>query len=166
MILRHLRRTAPSWQAQSEAMARWTVSGQYAAERGASEHAWHRSERPIRIVPGMEDANSESREQTTSPASSKDMMAVFTCTKCDTRSAKPFSKRAYEHGVVIVQCPGCKGRHLLADRLGWFGEDGSVEDILARHGQDVKKVTTRDDGTLELAMGDILGQSGDDSSQS
>ena len=30
---------------------------------------------------------------------------------------------------------------------------------------DVKKVTTRDDGTLELAMGDILGKSGDDSSQ-
>ena len=53
----------------------------------------------------------------------------------DTRSAKPFSKQAYENGVVIVQCSGCKGRHLLADRLGWFGEDGSVEDILARHGQ-------------------------------
>ena len=53
----------------------------------------------------------------------------------ETRSAKAFSKQAYEHGVVIVQCPGCKNRHLLADRLGWFGEDGSVEVILARHGQ-------------------------------
>ena len=49
---------------------------------GAAEHACHRSERPFRVVPGLEHANSESREQTTSPASSKDMMAVFTCTKC------------------------------------------------------------------------------------
>lgn len=53
----------------------------------------------------------------------------------DTRSAKPFSKHSYEKGVVIVQCPGCKGRHLLADRLGWFGEDGSIEETLARHGK-------------------------------
>ena len=58
------------------------------------------------------------------------------CELCaDTRSAKPFSKQAYESGVVIVQCPSCKGRHLLADRLGWFGEDASIEDTLARHGQ-------------------------------
>ena len=37
--------------------------------------------------------------------------------------------------MVIVRCPSCKGRHLLADRLGWFGEDSSIEDTLARHGQ-------------------------------
>ena len=52
----------------------------------------------------------------------------------DTRSAKPYSKRAYDHGVVIVTCPGCNGRHLLADRLGWFGERSSIEDILAERG--------------------------------
>ena len=53
----------------------------------------------------------------------------------DTRSAKPFSRQAYDHGVVIVQCPGCSARHLLADRLGWFGEAGSIEDVLADKGE-------------------------------
>lgn len=60
----------------------------------------------------------------------------------DTRSAKPFSKRAYEHGIVIVTCPGCKSRHLLADRLGWFGEKGSIEDVLAERGEQGKITLT------------------------
>jgi hypothetical protein len=53
----------------------------------------------------------------------------------ETRTAKPFSRRAYDHGVVIVMCPGCKARHLLADRLGWFGQSSSIEDILAERGE-------------------------------
>lgn len=46
-----------------------------------------------------------------------------------------FSKKTYETGVVIVTCPGCKGNHLIADRLGWFGEPGSIEDYLNQQGQ-------------------------------
>lgn len=53
----------------------------------------------------------------------------------ETRSAKMFSKKTYETGVVIVTCPGCKGNHLIADRLGWFGEPGSIEDYLNEQGQ-------------------------------
>ena len=53
----------------------------------------------------------------------------------ETRSAKIFSKKTYENGVVIVTCPGCQGRHLIADRLGWFGDPGSVEDYLQAQGQ-------------------------------
>ena len=34
-----------------------------------------------------------------------------------------------------MQCPGCQARHLIADRLGWFGEKGSIEDFLAEHGE-------------------------------
>ena len=46
-----------------------------------------------------------------------------------------FSRKTYETGVVIVRCPGCQGNHLIADRLGWFGEPGSVEDYLAQRGE-------------------------------
>ena len=58
------------------------------------------------------------------------------CT-AETRSAKMFSKKTYETGVVIVTCPGCKGNHLIADRLGWFGEPGSIEDYLSAQGQGI-----------------------------
>jgi len=48
----------------------------------------------------------------------------FTCTQCQTRSTKTFSRQAYQHGVVLVTCDGCSVRHLIADNLGWFQESG------------------------------------------
>lgn len=69
-----------------------------------------------------------------------------------------FSKKTYETGVVIVRCPGCQGNHLIADRLGWFGEPGSIEDYLRQRGEEV--VTTRTlDGTTQLSAGDLMGWS-------
>lgn len=37
---------------------------------------------------------------------------TFTCTAndCGHRSTHEFTKRAYEKGLVIIQCPGCKNR--------------------------------------------------------
>jgi hypothetical protein len=55
-----------------------------------------------------------------------------------TRAAKEFSRQAYDTGVVIATCPGCRARHLLADRKGWFGAQGSVEDFLAERGEGVR----------------------------
>ncbi|DBA76031.1 TPA: hypothetical protein ACH3X2_008954 [Trebouxia sp. C0005] len=75
----------------------------------------------------------------------------------ETRSAKMFSKKTYETGVVIVTCPGCKGNHLIADRLGWFGEPGSIEDYLNQQGQEAQKRTM--DGTTQLTAEDLMGWS-------
>eukprot|EP00922_Rhytidocystis_sp_ex-Travisia-forbesii_P053255 GHVS01078969.1.p1 GENE.GHVS01078969.1~~GHVS01078969.1.p1 ORF type:complete len:219 (+),score=50.87 GHVS01078969.1:219-875(+) len=66
----------------------------------------------------------------------------FTCNVCQTTAAKRFSKLSYHHGVVIIRCPGCRKLHLVADRLGWFGDKPeSIEDFLEANGQTlVKKV--------------------------
>ncbi|CAG9461043.1 unnamed protein product [Pedinophyceae sp. YPF-701] len=53
------------------------------------------------------------------------------------RSIKTMSSHAYEKGVVIAKCPGCQNLHVIADRLGWFGEPGSIEDYLKERGESV-----------------------------
>jgi len=47
---------------------------------------------------------------------------TFTCTAdgCGHRSTHEFAKRSYTKGIVLVQCPSCKNRHLIADHIGWF----------------------------------------------
>ncbi len=45
------------------------------------------------------------------------LLLAFTCKKCGTRSSHIISKQAYLTGSVLVQCPGCKNRHLIADHL-------------------------------------------------
>ncbi|KAI0085750.1 DNL zinc finger-domain-containing protein, partial [Irpex rosettiformis] len=64
---------------------------------------------------------------------------------CNTRSSHEFTRRSYETGIVIVQCPGCKNRHLIADHLGWFKEgtkEGTlktVEDLMRAKGEKVRR---------------------------
>jgi len=86
---------------------------------------------------------------------SKQLIMMFTCGQCEVRSAKAFSKAAYQSGVVIVECPGCGGRHLIADHLGWFGEKGTVEDFAKERGNTAVAKTA--DGTVELTPDDVLG---------
>jgi mitochondrial protein import protein ZIM17 len=86
------------------------------------------------------------------------MYMVFTCGNCETRAVKGFSKRSYEEGVVLVQCPGCEKRHVVADHLGWFGPEKNIEEILASKGEPVTLVTDVElDGVGGLSLDAVLG---------
>lgn len=110
--------------------------------------------------------NSFSGVPGTTNTKQKTLAIIFTCTKCNTRSAKQFTEHAYKKGVVLVRCPGCQNLHLIADRLGWFdddndggssGEGWDIEKAMARAGEHVRAVTGED--VLELTTDDIAGKS-------
>lgn len=93
------------------------------------------------------------------------LQLTFTCTagperqqpECGERSTHEFSKNSYENGIVLVQCPKCKARHLIADHLGWFKEitkDGqlkTLEDIMKDKGEEaITKGRINQLGTIEF----------------
>lgn len=84
-----------------------------------------------------------------------DRVMIFTCKVCDTRSMKTICRESYDKGVVVARCDGCNNLHLIADRLGWFGEPGSVEEFLAARGEEVKKGSV---DTLNLTLEDLTGK--------
>jgi protein import protein ZIM17 len=90
----------------------------------------------------------------------KKLAIVFTCTVCETRSAKQFTEQAYRNGVVLVRCPGCENLHLIADRLGYFEDKGDggwdIEKAMAKMGENVRAVTN--DNVMELTLEDVIGQ--------
>ncbi|CAO1626551.1 unnamed protein product [Jaminaea pallidilutea] len=67
---------------------------------------------------------------------------TFTCAvqDCGHRSSHEFSKRSYEKGIVIVQCPQCKNRHLIADHFSWFHDQSkTVEQLVKEKGGRVRR---------------------------
>ncbi|XP_020581131.1 DNL-type zinc finger protein isoform X2 [Phalaenopsis equestris] len=82
-----------------------------------------------------------------------DLAMIFTCKVCETRSVKTMCRESYEKGVVVARCGGCNNLHLIADHLGWFGESGNVEDLLAARGEEVRKGTI---DTLNLTLEDLI----------
>ena len=78
------------------------------------------------------------------------LMIAFTCKVCDTRSSHTFSKQLYTKGSVLIQCPGCKNRHLIADNLNVFRDEKvNLEDLLRAKGESVAQ------STEDLAFEDI-----------
>ena len=78
---------------------------------------------------------------------------VFTCNACETRAVKCFSRQAYERGIVILTCPGCSSRHLIADNLGWFGDNTNIEAVLQEKGQAVQRLKESDALDLDSFAG-------------
>ena len=57
-----------------------------------------------------------------------------------------------EQGIVLVKCPGCNNRHLIADNLGWFKQEATndgklknVEDLVKAKGEHVRRGTITGD---------------------
>lgn len=83
------------------------------------------------------------------------MRLMFTCKKCSTRTSKLISKLAYDKGVVIVRCDGCKNNHLIADNLGWFSDITkkiNIEKLMALKGETVRKIMNDVDGYYEAVL--------------
>ncbi|XP_046560878.1 mitochondrial protein import protein ZIM17-like [Haliotis rubra] len=80
------------------------------------------------------------------------MQIAYTCKVCNARNFQTFTKISYEKGVVIVKCKGCNKHHLIADNLGWFHDVGAknIEEILAAKGEKISKISTGEDGQLEI----------------
>ncbi|XP_078444821.1 zim17-type zinc finger protein [Wolffia australiana] len=87
-------------------------------------------------------------------SSRHNLAMIFTCKVCETRSVKTACRESYEKGIVVARCDGCNNLHLIADRLGWFGKPGSVEEFLAARGEEVKKGSA---DTLNLTLEDLAG---------
>ncbi|KAJ7302945.1 DNL zinc finger-domain-containing protein [Mycena albidolilacea] len=114
-------------------------------------------------VPGpSQDASSEpttTSSQALPESIVPKLSMTFTCTadNCGERSTHEFSRQAYESGIVLVQCPGCHNRHLIADHIGWFKESTeegklrTVEDLLRARGEKVTRGTLGSDGVVEYA---------------
>lgn len=83
------------------------------------------------------------------------MLIGFTCKVCNERSHHTMSKHSYTKGVVLIQCPGCKNRHLIADNLGWFKDSRTtVEDLVKEKGEAIRKIIVDDQGVERL--GDLM----------
>jgi hypothetical protein len=110
-------------------------------------HVWSSNLRdmPTKGTPDEEGVVREQEEEKVDPK--HQMLIGFTCKVCEERSHHVMSKLAYTKGVVLIECPGCENRHLIADNLGWF-RDGrtTVEDLVKEKGEGIRKVVVGEDG--------------------
>ncbi|KAK6433040.1 hypothetical protein LTR95_010784 [Oleoguttula sp. CCFEE 5521] len=83
---------------------------------------------------------------------------TFTCKECQERSSHRITKQAYHHGTVLVTCPGCKNRHLIADNMKIFSDKKvTLEDIMREKGEYITKGALGADGDIEFYDGKAAG---------
>lgn len=89
------------------------------------------------------------------------MLLRFTCTHADCAdhpdgprtTTKIISKNSYEKGIVLVRCGHCTQLHLIADRLGWFGDATDIEQILRERGDEVRRMQSSEEaGDVESLL--------------
>jgi len=70
------------------------------------------------------------------------LAVIFECTVCQSKCAKSFSHLSYTKGVVIITCPTCDNRHLIADNLGWFKDKKvNVETMAEEKGEKIRRIS-------------------------
>lgn len=88
----------------------------------------------------------------------------FTCKPCLHRSTHRITKQGYHHGTVLVTCPSCKNRHVIADHLKVFLDTSkTLEDILKEKleaGEDFSKLLKK--GKLGIRPGALVGNEGEE----
>ena len=104
-----------------------------------------RTQRCYSSLASTYDANSsasatETKLPTRHPKREPSYELTFTCKPCGVRSSNhAFTKHAYHHGSVLITCPGCKARHIIADHLKMFSDANiNIEDLMRRNGDLVK----------------------------
>lgn len=83
---------------------------------------------------------------------------AFTCKKCGTRNSKTMSKVAYERGIVIIRCDGCKNNHLIADNLGWIkpGEPFRIDSLVRQNKDKTVNIQNDLEGRTEFVEKDTM----------
>ncbi|KAG2213999.1 hypothetical protein INT47_001270 [Mucor saturninus] len=107
------------------------------------------------LSPCFEQEQKISKEEEEAIDPNHKMLIGFTCKVCQDRSHHVMSKHSYTKGVVLIQCPGCKNRHLIADNLGWFRDSKTtIEDLVKEKGEAIRHVVVDEAGVEK--MGDLM----------
>ncbi|XP_074294400.1 uncharacterized protein LOC141622252 [Silene latifolia] len=153
-IIKRYTKLARGIQTQTEAYTQSTEVAEKAGV-GSAKVGFLSELKADAIKANSEISNRSSAMSDLKVSSRHDLAMVFTCKVCETRSVKTCCRESYENGVVVVRCGGCNNLHLMADRLGWFGEPGSVEDLLNARGDDIKRGAI---DSLNLTLEDLAGK--------